>query len=91
MTRREMCRHRYRTGLQGFAIFQDFDAAYTSNGNDQAELWIIARHDSPLHDIGRPRTRGNASTAQFLQFCNTAGVIEVNVRVHAKLDVFDAK
>src|SRR5256885_16250034 len=77
--------------LQGFDIPERLHLLDLGDGNDDAELRIVARHCASFDDVRGPLARRHTSAAKLLQLGNAAGVIEVGVRVDDELDVFHAK
>lgn len=78
-------------GAQLFSILQFVDVVDRSDWRDHPDLRVALSYSTFGKHSSAPRTRHHAGTAQSLQFRDAAGVIEVYVRVHDQLDVFDSK
>jgi hypothetical protein len=72
-------------------ILQDLYVRDPSDRDDNSKLRIVAGNSAPLHDLCRPVARRHPRAREFLEFRNTAGMIEMGVRVDDQLDVFRSK
>jgi len=58
---------------------------------DNAKLRIASANAARFHHSRTPRAGEHSRSAEALQFCDAAGMIEVDVRIQNEFHVFDSK
>src|SRR5215472_10855184 len=86
-----MSRDRGCADAKACAVAKRAHVLHGYDSADSSRLGIVARYAAFFEHLGAPWAGDNPRPASALQFCDSASMVEVDVRVHDQLHVFEAE